>query len=77
MVSVSDTVLDLSVDGDVWSGSNSLDSSRSSGRLSDNSVAVLDADSDGSGLDSAVAQGNNLSGDPIYRCVGSWSRSSL
>ena len=49
-MSVSDTVLDLSVDGNIWSGSNSLDSSWSSGRLSDNSVTVLDADSDSSGL---------------------------
>ena len=53
---VGDTVLDLSVDGNVWSGGNSLDSSASSGRLSDNSVTVLDADSDSSGLDSAVTQ---------------------
>ena len=76
-MSVSDTVLDLGVDGDVWSGSNSLGGSWSSGRLGDNSVAVLDADSDSSGLDSAVTQSNNLSGDPVNWCVGSWSRSSL
>ena len=53
-MSVSDTVLDLGVDGNAWSGGNSLDSSWSSGRLGDNSVTVLDADSDSSGLDSAV-----------------------
>ena len=71
-MSVSDTVLDLSVDSDVWSGSDSLDSSWSSGRLSDNSVTVLDADSDSSGLDSAVTQSNNLGGDLVNWCVGSW-----
>ena len=72
-VSVSDTVLDLSVDSDVWSGGNGLDSSWSSSRLSDDSVTVLDADSDGSGLDSAVVQGDDLSGDSVNWCTGSWS----
>ena len=67
-VSVSNTVLDLSVGCNVWSNG-----------LSDNSVTVLDAESDSSGLDSAVTQSNNLSGDLVGWCVGSWcrSRSSL
>ena len=64
-MSVSGTVLDLGVDGNVWSGSNGLDSSWSSGGLSDNSVTVLDADSDSSRLNSAVTQSDNLSGDLV------------
>ena len=65
-VSVSGTVLDLSVDCNVWSIG-----------LSGNSVTILDADSDSPSLDSAVTQSNDLSGDLVNWCVGSWGRSSL
>ena len=71
-MSVSDTALDLSVDGDVWSGGNGLDSSWSSSRLSDDSVTVLDTDGDSFDLDSAVVQGDDLSGDSVNWCAGSW-----
>ena len=66
-VSVSDTVLDLSVDGNVWS----------SGGLSSSWCSGLLADGDSSGLDSTVTQSNNLSSDLVGWCIGGWSRSYL
>ena len=66
-MSVSDTVLDLSVDGNVWS----------SGGLSSSWCSGLLADGDSPGLDSTVTQSNDLSSDLVGWCIGGWSRSYL